>query len=613
MRKLKLYQGLIKVLFASTILMTLSGCKKEEKETRQENLVGYIDLNPDDVNSSDFICYNVGNYKHIGISNQNQILNKCEEKDISVGIIIDSDASTRIDIFEDVEFTKSIIENNKIDLPVYLNIEKILENDNLNMDEKCILINEFIKLLEKNNIYVGLYGTSTSLSLLNNNGFRISEKYDCFVKEDGKVEYNGLSSIRQDLEGNIKSTYQSVENNNNLANLIHKKNLNNPNNLKQNGFYIVEDANDIEQISIKYGLSINDILTFNKIKKENLKPGVILRIPNQIQDKKELVFPILTKEEKAIYRGIDISCYQKLKKSQTFKDISKEIDFAILKIGEQQNNNFETLREDPKFEEFYNECTKNQISVGGYYVTRATTVKEAVEEAKLIVDRIKNLNITFPIYIDYENTNEYAKDFKKIKENKNLKELLESVNEVFDEAGFRFGIYTNLSTYSEMENIIGLKTLNKYEIWLSKPNEYTQVVQVLDYGPRCKSDDNKYVFACDMNQVSWKISDLGIGNDEGYVDYNLCYVDYKAPKQQIELPPEKIFETKQYKRLDAKKIISTTSRLSIGTISGTCLILYAIGHRKKWIKKIKKIYKKMYVNSEEQKQKKLIQHIKHNY
>lgn len=580
MKNLKVFKGIIPVLFAGTVLISLSGCNKKEKKQRQENLIGYIDIkNPDDIASSDFICYNVGNYKKVGITEQSKKLKKCEENNISTAIIIDSEATKRLDIFEDIEFTKSILEEYSIDLPVYLNIENIMKNESLSMTDKISLINEYLLITEKNNIYVGLYGTSTNLEKINKNSGSMCKKYDCFVIEDGITEYNGLSSIKQDINGNIKSTYQSMEYQNNLASFIKSENKNNPARFKQNGYHIVESNYDIENIAMKYNISINDILSYNKIKKEDIKEGTILRIPNQIQDKKELVFPELKRQDKALYYGIDMSLYQGEPNRIDFKKLSENIDFAVLKIGEQLNNDYRELREDPYFKDYYNECKANEISIGGYYVTHATTVEQAVEEAKLIADRVKNLDITYPIYIDYENipNSEYEKEFKKIKQTGKFKQIIEEVNKVFKDAGLRFGIYANLSTYDEMVNMVGLETLNQYEIWLARPQGYTNTNEIVDNGSICRTDDGKYSYGCDMNQVSWTISNIGIN---GNVDFNLCYKDYEEPKYIVELPAEQIFETQTYNRKDYKHMAKTGTK-----ICSVAVALFIFNKKRKRIKR----------------------------
>ena len=587
MKNLKIYRKFLSILFAGTVLTSLSGCEKKQKETPQENLIGHIDVMPDKIPSTDFICYNIGNHEQVGITDQDKTLKKCENNNISLSIIIDSEATEMLDIYEDIEFTKSILEKYNVDLPVYLNIEKIINNDNLKITDKANLINEFLQLAKQNNMYIGLYGTSAELNLINEYCIPITKQYDCFVIEDGITEYNGLSSIRQDKFGNIKSFYE-YQDNNNLANHIKLKNMNNKIGFKQNGYHAVKENENIQEIAIRYNLSINEILSFNNLEKEDIIPGLILRLPNQIQNKTELIFPTLSRKKTALYRGIDISHHQGEASNINFKELSKNIDFIILKIGEQTEKNFNKLQEDICFKDYYEKCDEFNIPIGGYYVTHATTPKEAQQEATLIIDRIKNLNITFPIYIDYETESIYEKEWKELKQNGELKQIFKTLSSMFDKAGLRFGIYTNLSRYNEMVDLIGLENLEQYEIWLSKPNDYTKQYQVMDNGPICKTDDGRYQFACDMNQVSWTMTDLGISNDQGYVDYNLCYKDYKKQKTTVSLPPDYKFETKQYKRKDTKKTIRIICKTS-ESIFGILLIIYIYGHRKRIKRKILKL------------------------
>lgn len=581
MERKKVYSAVLAALSS----LTLASCKKETYETRQENLIGYMDLeNPKDCPETDFICYNVGNHEKIGVKKQDQKLEECLNNNISTAIIIDTEATTLLEIYEDIEFTKGIVEKHIIDLPVYLNINNILENNNLAMTEKAELIKEYIRITEANNIYVGLYGTSTNLSKLNQYGFTITE-YDCFIVEDGITEYSGKSSIRQDINGNIKSTYYSIEHNNDLASYIKGK-YNTSEKFKQNGFAVLTDEITIDEIAIKHDISVNDLLKYNKKTIETLKIGDTIRIPNEIQNKTKLVFPELKRQEKAVARGIDISYCQGEASKTDFKKLSEQIDFAILRISDQASQGFYELREDIRFEEYYKACMENNILVGGYYVTHATTVSEAKEEAQLVANRIKDLNITYPIYIDYENipNTMYEQEFNKIKQNGGFEKMLEEISIIFNEIGVRFGIYTNLSTFEQMENMVGKETLNKYEIWLGRNKNYTKIEEVEDLGPICKTENNRYIYGCDMNQVSDKIDNLEIGNDIGCVDYDLCYKKYYEPKQLVEIPPEKEFETKNYDRKEPSR-----KKIYIGITTGLITIFVINKKRKKIKRYIKKI------------------------
>ena len=116
--------------------------------------------------------------------------------------------------------------------------------------------------------------------------------------------------------------------------------------------------------------------------------------------------------------------------------------------------------------------------------------------------------------------------------------------------------------------MVDSKDLNECSIWLSHPDpELKSITQILDNGPICKSLNGRYSYGCDIIQVSESIRDLGIGNANGCVDVDYCYVKFDTPKIPQELPPEYVFETKQYKRKDPRKVVKTASRIA-GVTSG---------------------------------------------
>lgn len=555
MKNFKLRRSILPLLAAGITLVSLSGCNEKTESIKKENLVGYFDTNPNEVDPEDFIIYAGGNHSRTGkisASKLEKYLKKCKKLGISVGIMIESDATAKIDIYEDVEFVKGIIEQNDIDFPVYLNPKNIVESKELSKGEKADFIGEFLYLMDENNIYVGLYGTGSDLKYINENLLPI-EQYDSFVIEDGKEEYNGTSSVRKDLRNNIQSTYKSKEYNDNLAEMIRQNHFNEQDSLKQTGYHIVQKDETLRNIADNYNLSENDILSFNELEENDIEKGTKLRIPNELQNEKTLIMPKLQRQERAVYRGIDISHYQGDPKNINFAALSKKIQFVILKVLEKTPGKEETREEfmDEYFEEYYERCIDNGLLIGGYYVTHATTVEEARKEAESVLKEIKNKKFAFPIFIDYENESEEDKNqLDKIRKDKSLEEILAVSRDIFNQNGIRFGIYTGISTYDEMVDMIGLKKLQQNETWLACHKGYLYENLVQDNGPRCRTENGKLDYPCDINQVSCTIKDLGIGNDEGYVDFSFSYVsyDYKTTVEVKENEPTEIFETKKYDR-----------------------------------------------------------------
>ena len=70
----------------------------------------------------------------------------------------DSNAKNEREIYDDVEYAKSICPP----MPVYLNIDDIITNDNLNNEMKTKIIRDFLDKCSANGMYVGMSGTDTS-------------------------------------------------------------------------------------------------------------------------------------------------------------------------------------------------------------------------------------------------------------------------------------------------------------------------------------------------------------------------------------------------------------------------------------------------------------------
>lgn len=86
---------------------------------------------------------------------------------------------------------------------------------------------------------------------------------------------------------------------------------------------------------------------------------------------------------------------------------SKEIDLAILRIGFRGSIEgkaaYKKITLDGKFESHLAGCKKYNIPYAIYYFPTPITDEEAVEEAVWLINKLKNLNYTLPVFIDSEN------------------------------------------------------------------------------------------------------------------------------------------------------------------------------------------------------------------
>ncbi|MBR5322162.1 MAG: 1,4-beta-N-acetylmuramidase [Clostridia bacterium] len=152
--------------------------------------------------------------------------------------------------------------------------------------------------------------------------------------------------------------------------------------------------------------------------------------------------------------GIDISKWQG---DFDFKKAIKEgVTFVIIKGGGGDNG----LYTDVKFEENYAEAKKNNIPVGVYWFSKATTVKEAEDEAEYFYQNVlKKKQFELPVYIDVEHKSMLALGKDK------LTEIVSAWCNRLETIGFWVGIYSTVYAFSAYMND---EALERYTHWVAQ-------------------------------------------------------------------------------------------------------------------------------------------------
>ncbi len=189
--------------------------------------------------------------------------------------------------------------------------------------------------------------------------------------------------------------------------------------------------------------------------------------------------------------GIDVSKWQgdidfaKLKENG--------VEFVMIRVGGTRGKNGKYFV-DEKFKQNIKNANKENIPVGVYFYSYADSSKKAKEEAKWVLNQIKNYQVDLPIAFDWEewsNFNEYNLSFF------GLTSMAEEFLKVIEANGYKGMLYSS-KNYLEK---IWLDS--KYDIWLA---HYTLKT---DY-----TKDFKMWQICDNGQVT------GI---EGFVDIDVLY------------------------------------------------------------------------------------------
>ncbi|MDV4151708.1 LysM peptidoglycan-binding domain-containing protein [Clostridium sp. AL.422] len=149
--------------------------------------------------------------------------------------------------------------------------------------------------------------------------------------------------------------------------------------------------------------------------------------------------------------GIDVSTWQG---NFNFNQAANEgVKFAIIRGAYNR-------RKDDRFEEYYRNAKAIGLSVGVYQYSMATTVEEALSEAKFLEGNVlNNKQFELPIYLDIEDN-----VHKNLTKNQ-VSAIAKAWLDYLEERGFFVGIY---SSKSFLENYLNEDVRTDYSIWVAE-------------------------------------------------------------------------------------------------------------------------------------------------
>lgn len=199
------------------------------------------------------------------------------------------------------------------------------------------------------------------------------------------------------------------------------------------------------------------------------------------------------------YVGVDISKYQdyvdflKLKKAG--------IDFVMLRVGARGYGSGQIVL-DEYFADNLKRATDAGLQIGVYFTSQAITEAEAVEEANVVLDNIKDYKITYPVAFDMgfvDNDTARIEGVSRADKTKITKAFLDTIAA----AGYKTLLYGNKEWLIKE---VDLSKLSAYDVWLS------QMGDVPDY---------PYRF------TMWQYADdISVDGIAGYANMNISFIDY---------------------------------------------------------------------------------------
>lgn len=174
------------------------------------------------------------------------------------------------------------------------------------------------------------------------------------------------------------------------------------------------------------------------------------------------------------------------------------VSYVIIRCG-YRGSSQGSLIDDPTFETNIKGATAADLKVGVYFFTQAIDEVEAVEEASMVLDRIKGYKISYPIFLDVEPSGGRADSISADTRTAVCKAFCETIQN----AGYTAGVYANKTWLTSKINV---SSLSAYKIWLA---QYAAAPT--------------YTGRYDM----WQYKSTGkVSGISGSVDMNISYLGY---------------------------------------------------------------------------------------
>lgn len=181
------------------------------------------------------------------------------------------------------------------------------------------------------------------------------------------------------------------------------------------------------------------------------------------------------------------------------KIAAADIEGVIIRIAF-RGTATKVIHTDEKFYEYYQGAKKAGLHVGCYFYSAATTVEEAKEEARYVVNEIRKNNLEFdmPVYIDMEDkvVQQTGKTL--------IFNMTKAFFDVMDDANIYSGVYCS-TVWAEDYYLPALFTNNA--LWIA------------DWRDKCQYSGEYGM---------WQYTEYGSvsGIDANYTDLNICYINY---------------------------------------------------------------------------------------
>lgn len=203
-----------------------------------------------------------------------------------------------------------------------------------------------------------------------------------------------------------------------------------------------------------------------------------------------------------LQKGIDVSYHNG---TINWKKVKEDgIDFAIIRVAYRGYENGK-LAMDVKALENMRKANEEEIPIGVYIFSQATTAKEAAQEADYIVSKIRGYKIDLPVVLDFEYVAVGVGRLYKAKLSKSqATSVCTSFCKRVKALGYTPMVYASKSMYED--KIYAADVSQEYPIWMAHYTKSTNYAGEYEYWQYSSKGDVK-------------------GIDDHYVDFNYRYLN----------------------------------------------------------------------------------------
>ena len=197
--------------------------------------------------------------------------------------------------------------------------------------------------------------------------------------------------------------------------------------------------------------------------------------------------------------GADIS------KNQDYVDFVElkkaGVDYVMLRVGARGYGSGQLVL-DEYFADNIRRASDAGLEIGVYFSSQAITTDEAVEEANMVLENIRDYSITYPVAFRMESVENDASRIDSLSKSEKT-EIARAFLDAVQNAGYKPMLYGNKEWLLKQ---IDLSKLTSYDIWLSQ-----------------EEDIPDYPYRFTMWQYTKKASIDGIA---GNASLNISFIDY---------------------------------------------------------------------------------------